>query len=231
MTIPLSIPPQRRCTKCGTEYPATLEYFNAQKGGKYGLSSWCKTCIKAYRNSEEFKAKKRAYDHNYYHNTPGRKEHVLELLKQPKYQEKQREWKKTPKGHASQLASYKKKVQKPARRAYERATNKKWRLTEHGKRKAKEYAHSRRARKMNAGGHYTAADIELQIKAQTDKKGRLRCWWCGKEIPKGTIYHVDHVVPLIKGGSNGPENIVISHGKCNMSKHDKTPGQFMGRLF
>jgi hypothetical protein len=38
----------RKCTKCGEEFPATREYFYPFKQGKYGLSSRCKACHKAY---------------------------------------------------------------------------------------------------------------------------------------------------------------------------------------
>lgn len=37
------------CSKCEREYPATLEYFNKQKGGKYGLRSACNNCVRKYR--------------------------------------------------------------------------------------------------------------------------------------------------------------------------------------
>lgn len=32
------------CTKCGVEYPATKEFFHADKSRKYGLYSMCKKC-------------------------------------------------------------------------------------------------------------------------------------------------------------------------------------------
>ena len=32
------------CTKCGTEYSATAEYFYRQTGGKFGLQAACKVC-------------------------------------------------------------------------------------------------------------------------------------------------------------------------------------------
>lgn len=81
----------------------------------------------------------------------------------------------------------------------------------------------RRAWKRKAEGTITAADIRLQYKSQ---KGL--CWWCGK--PVGTDYHADHVIPLARGGTNKPENIVISCPKCNMSKGSKLPHEWNGRL-
>jgi len=37
---------EKVCSKCKTEYPATLEYFFKHPKCKDGLSSWCKSCRK-----------------------------------------------------------------------------------------------------------------------------------------------------------------------------------------
>ncbi len=89
--------------------------------------------------------------------------------------------------------------------------------------------HRRRARLRGSVGNHTPADIELQRKAQTDKRGRLHCWWCGKVIKDGK-YHVDHKMPLSRGGSNAPENLCISCPYCNDSKGAKLLGDWNGRL-
>ena len=39
-------PTTKCCTKCGTEYPATLEYFPKKRGASGGLGSWCRNCLK-----------------------------------------------------------------------------------------------------------------------------------------------------------------------------------------
>lgn len=36
--------PQKRCAKCQQDFPATTEYFRANKAGKYGVCNPCKTC-------------------------------------------------------------------------------------------------------------------------------------------------------------------------------------------
>jgi 5-methylcytosine-specific restriction endonuclease McrA len=87
----------------------------------------------------------------------------------------------------------------------------------------------RRSRIISADGTHTADDIRLQLKSQTDKRGNLRCWWCGKPI-KANGYHVDHRVPLARGGSNTPENLCISCPTCNKSKGAKLPQEWNGRL-
>jgi 5-methylcytosine-specific restriction endonuclease McrA len=81
----------------------------------------------------------------------------------------------------------------------------------------------RRSRKRGNGGTHTATDVRAQYKHQ-----RGRCYYCGVKV--GETYHVDHAVPLSKGGSNGPENLVIACPHCNLSKNDKLPHEFAGRL-
>ena len=85
---------------------------------------------------------------------------------------------------------------------------------------------SRRAIKNNAPGHHTADDV-LAI----GERQRWRCAWCG--IRCAEDYHVDHVTPLAKGGTNWPDNLCIACPTCNMSKKDKMPHEFaqtMGKL-
>jgi len=84
--------------------------------------------------------------------------------------------------------------------------------------------HARRARLRGAQGTHTAADIAAQ---RTRQKGS--CYWCGTKV--GRHYHVDHVMPVILGGSNGPENLVIACAPCNLSKHDRHPADWAGIMF
>ena len=83
----------------------------------------------------------------------------------------------------------------------------------------------RRARSAQAEGTHTAADIKAQYARQ-----RGKCFWCGVKV--GKAYHVDHVVPLSRGGSNWPENLVIACATCNMQKGAKLPHEWAkgGRL-
>jgi len=98
----------------------------------------------------------------------------------------------------------------------------KWRA-EHPERRAAT-RRNRRARECGNGGTHTAADVRAQYERQ---KGR--CYWCGQKL--GRNYHVDHVIPIALGGSNGPENLVIACAKCNASKGAKHPMEFAGVMF
>ena len=77
----------------------------------------------------------------------------------------------------------------------------------------------RRARKRNAGGTYTIADIKQLFQLQ-----RGKCACCRKNLNK---YHVDHRMPLAKGGSNNRGNLELLCPSCNHSKSAKHPVDFM----
>lgn len=87
--------------------------------------------------------------------------------------------------------------------------------------KMSEYRRNRRARKRAASGKHTAADIIAQLKRQ-----KRKCYYCHCKLTDQ--YHVDHVIPLARGGSNGPENLVIACPTCNCSKNDKLPHEWSG---
>lgn len=84
-------------------------------------------------------------------------------------------------------------------------------------------AHRRRARITEAGGSFSADDIQVMFASQNRK-----CWWCTKPI-KGK-FHVDHRIPIAKGGTNDRGNIVIACIPCNKTKSAKMPWEFAGRL-
>jgi 5-methylcytosine-specific restriction endonuclease McrA len=70
-----------------------------------------------------------------------------------------------------------------------------------------------------------------QIKQWKEKQIKI-CYWCDNECSKK--YHVDHYIPLSKGGEHEISNLVISCAKCNLTKNAKDPIQFansVGRLF
>lgn len=82
---------------------------------------------------------------------------------------------------------------------------------------------NRRARKRNAEGKYSLGDIKRITLQQNNK-----CAYCSIELKK--IRHIDHIIPLIKGGSNWPSNIQILCPSCNMRKQAKDPIDFARSL-
>jgi 5-methylcytosine-specific restriction endonuclease McrA len=45
------------------------------------------------------------------------------------------------------------------------------------------------------------------------------CYYCAKRI--GGVPHIDHIVPLSKGGRHEVSNLCVSHERCNLSKQAK----------
>lgn len=101
------------------------------------------------------------------------------------------------------------------------AASKRWKKANPIEHKAQ--ADRRRAAKAKADGSHTAVDIRCQYARQGG-----RCFYCGARV--GDDYHVDHVIPLSRGGSDGPENLVVACPFCNVSKGAKHPMDFCGRL-
>lgn len=76
-------------------------------------------------------------------------------------------------------------------------------------------------------GSYTHADIRRLFAIQ---KGL--CVGCGASITKK--HHVDHVIPIARGGTNWPDNLQLLCPHCNQSKSARDPfewAQSIGQLF
>ena len=76
---------------------------------------------------------------------------------------------------------------------------------------------------QGAKERHTATDIIDLLAAQ-----KWKCAACRKSLKDG--YHVDHVVPLARGGGNGKSNLQMLCPKCNMTKSARDPVEFMQSL-
>lgn len=215
MTIPDITTPTRKCTKCHETYPATVEHFNRSKAGKYGLNSVCRSCIsiRAAIYRDENRDKIREYDKQ-------KKRKYYAANPEKFREEKRRQRRDKPELERESGKRYRKKneVELKARKKRYRENRREVVYASNARRRAREYS---------AEGSWTAADIELQKKCQTDRKGKLRCWWCKRVLKE---YHRDHRIPLDKGGSNYPNNICLCCPLCNSQKKDKMPWEWIGRL-
>lgn len=92
------------------------------------------------------------------------------------------------------------------------------------------HSRNRRARLSSAEGRHTASDVLAIFERQ-----RGLCASCNIKLLKSGAnkYHVDHIIPLVRGGSNWPSNLQCLCPTCNLSKHAKDPvewAQQRGRL-
>jgi 5-methylcytosine-specific restriction endonuclease McrA len=78
----------------------------------------------------------------------------------------------------------------------------------------------RRAIKLAATVGDPKAISAIYRQARENKK--VRCYLCGQFIPVGQR-HVDHIVPLAKGGKHTASNLAIACVSCNTSKGAKMP--------
>lgn len=83
--------------------------------------------------------------------------------------------------------------------------------------KCRTRAQNRRARKKNAIGRFCTKHIhDLYVKQ------KILCAACPADLFEYPP-HIDHIMPLVLGGSNWPSNIQLLCPACNLSKNAKHP--------
>lgn len=85
--------------------------------------------------------------------------------------------------------------------------------------KVRAWNRNRKARSRDAEGFHSAEDVAEILMAQKSK-----CNSCGCDLVDG--YHVDHIMPLILGGSNWPSNLQMLCPTCNTSKGGMHPAEW-----
>ena len=78
---------------------------------------------------------------------------------------------------------------------------------------------NRRARAAGVDGSLSIDDVR-----ERHAQSGGRCHWCGADL--GDEYHIDHAIPLSRGGVNAAPNIVIACPPCNRRKFTKMPEEF-----
>jgi len=66
--------------------------------------------------------------------------------------------------------------------------------------------------------------VENVSRAEVYKRDRGRCHLCGKKVPKRR-WHMDHIIPLARGGEHSYANVSVSCPTCNMRKGVKAGAQ------
>lgn len=228
------IPDEKACKKCGIVKPSAL--FTRQKDSLDGLYYWCSDCKNEHergmyhKNKDHISALRKIWrNENKEHLAAQKREYRLEnrdrikanlirwrAANREKWLEgKRRRYLKNRETHLAQCDEYRRKNLELFRRI-----GKRWR--ENNPEKVKANLHKRRAREKLAIGAFSGRDVKLLLERQ-----RWKCACCRSKLIK---YHVDHIIPLAKGGSNYPGNIQALCPTCNLSKGSKDPIEFMQRM-
>jgi hypothetical protein len=225
----------KRCKTCGETKPRAE--FHVDRSKKDGRQYQCITCRTKYLDAR--REKKQEYDQRYYaENREKRQKNGRQYYKEHRdemIEKQQQRYSKNRDSVLAQMRQYR-ADNREARAEYNRKYD-----ADHREEKAeyqrryhannpdvaRAYKHRRRARKTDNGGSYTADDLAAVRAAQTDKRGRLICWLCGKPIKDNP--HLDHFIPLKHGGQNSAGNLHYTHAKCNLTKNAKLPTE-IGRL-
>lgn len=215
--------PQKRCTGiCQRLLPATPEYFH--RNGK-GLRPDCKECrgkkVKTYYEQPGIHEQRIAYSQDYRQkNAEQVKTRKQEYYSRPEAQEQKRNYSRVYRSL-------------PGKRDRKHELSKAWLALPEPREKHRAYdrtfQHRRRVRQKTSG-NYTVQQIQNLLRLQ-----KYKCYYCSVKFElKGNkhIYHIDHVVPLARGGSNDISNIVLACPKCNQHKQARLPHEWPdgGRL-
>ena len=239
----------KTCTQCKIEKPLTE--FGKRKDDSSGYRACCKACMhgKYLGNRDRIlEESKKYYAENRDQKIKYRKEYYARnasaiAIKDRIYREANREHiacrkAEYSKRNAEKIKEYrykKRDISAAVFKAYREKNAEKIRESAKAYRAANpekmaENWRNRRARKRSAEGSHTSADIRAIFLAQ-----RGLCANCETKLFKSgkQKYHVDHIMPLSRGGSNWPSNLQCLCPACNLSKNAKDPikwAQENGRL-
>lgn len=113
-----------------------------------------------------------------------------------------REWAKTPKGRARSAARA--QAARDAGKDWKRANPEAWR------RMKSNHEAKRRAAKQTT-------EVEPIDRMAVYERDQGRCGICGDPVDV-RAFHLDHVIPLCKGGPHTYANVQVAHPLCNIRK-------------
>ena len=196
------------CKHCDDEIP--LDRFGKNARAKDGLTQYCKEYYRertaAYKiiHPDKVAAKDRKY----------------QAENAEYYSQKSREWRQA---HPEYQKEYRARTfvpaaprEKPDPEEMRRRSNenkKQWRKKNHDAEKERNHARNleRRAR---VGG---ASIVQRVQREEVIARDQSICYLCGRFAERDDI-HIDHIVPISRGGNGTLENLAVTHSHCNEVK-------------
>lgn len=209
----------KKCNKCEVEYLMSAKHFYRDRSKKDGLSTICKVCRKEYKNKnkEKMSAYQKEYHKKYY------KENKQEILSQSnEYYENNRERvllrvNEHYKNNKEEIRVRRKKYRLSNK---EKVLRGKRKYYQENKDKYRVWIMNRKARVRNLPNNFKASD-----KKEVVQHFKGACCLTGVV---GDI-HMDHVLPLSKGGGTVVGNMVPLNSKLNRSKSDSNLFEWFSR--
>lgn len=64
--------------------------------------------------------------------------------------------------------------------------------------------------------------IPASLRCEVIERDGGICQLCGGEVGDCDL-HIDHIIPVVRGGQNELANLQVTHGSCNLSKGARMP--------
>ena len=215
-----------KCNKCNEE--KEIVYFPKRKDSPDGFRNSCKLCEKYrldkyYSENKEILLKKNKFYRE------ENKEYLSERSKQYYLENKDKILYRVSNYYEENKDNYKIKFKEYIKNNKEKLSNyrKEYYKTPKGILIKKINHQKRRLQLRNIEGEYNANDILNLFESQNYK-----CIYCEGSLESSgkNKYHIDHIIPICRGGTNWISNIQLLCPHCNCSKHDKTHEEFLEYL-
>lgn len=216
--------PVRLCKQCGLVLARTPEFWHKDPKAKDGLCYTCKECAKARSRKYGVDHREEVLENHHIYYLEHKDERQAYIAENADHiAETKREWRKA---NPEKVRKHKSDSQK-RNRFSANVRGRRWR--ERNPDKARVASHNayiknpdrfrhnvlnRIARMKQAEGTYTIQDIRDLYEMQCGL-----CAYCG--IRLFDDYHVDHMQPLSRNGTNWPDNLALTCEHCNLTKNSK----------
>lgn len=211
-----------QCGRCGDVLPATIEFFHRNHKQRLGLQTICISCKKiddaAYLDAH--REENRITSRNRYYTKVDERLKYREENKERTAKTK-REWRKN---NPDKVKAHKSESQKRNPEGKKRRMN---RYNEkHPLAQKLRGRISMMRRRVSDPINWDKAELTKMYEAQDGM-----CAYCGISIFWEVPYdiHVDHINPVVKGGTNDLDNLCLACADCNLSKNDSTLADWQAR--